>query len=66
MEFWNPYTETLPGKLQKIEFSYFKNLLAYAKVNSRLYKDKLKGISIEDIKTFDDIEKNPFHFTKRN
>ncbi len=63
MEFWNPYTETLPReKLQKIEFSYFKNLLAYAKVNSRLYKDKLKGINIEDIKTFDDIKKIPFTY----
>ncbi|HQP57025.1 MAG TPA: hypothetical protein PLN83_13015, partial [Syntrophorhabdus sp.] len=63
MEFWNPYTETLPReKLEKIEFSYFQNLLSYAKANSRLYKDKLKGINIDDIKVFEDIKKIPFTY----
>jgi phenylacetate-CoA ligase len=63
MEYWNPYTETLPRKeLDTIEFSYFKNILSYAKSNSAMYKDKLKGIEVGDIKTWDDIKKVPFTY----
>jgi len=63
MEYWNSYTETLPReKLESIEFSYFKNLLSYAKSHSALYRDKLKGMEVGDIKTFDDIKKVPFTY----
>jgi len=63
MEFWNSYTETLPReKLDTIEFSYFKNLLSYAKFHSGLYKEKFKGIEAGDIKTVDDIKKVPFTY----
>lgn len=63
MEYWNAYTETLPREqLEKVEFSYFKNLFSYAKSHSALYKDKLKGVEVGDIKTFDDIKKVPFTY----
>lgn len=63
MEYWNPYTETLPRKeLDSIEFSYFKNIFSYAKSNSAMYKDKLKGMEVGDIKTWDDIKKVPFTY----
>ena len=63
MEYWNKYTETLPQeKLEKIEFSYFKNLFAYGKSHSQLYAEKLKGIEPGDLKTFDDIKKVPFTY----
>jgi len=63
MEFWNPYTETLPrDELDRIEFSYFKNIFSYAKNNSKLYKEKFKGIEPGDIKSIDDIRKIPFTY----
>lgn len=63
MEYWNPYTETMAREdLNRIEFSYFKNLMSYAKANSPLYQDKLKGIEVGDINTFDDIKKVPFTY----
>jgi phenylacetate-CoA ligase len=63
MNYWNPYTETLPReKLEKIEFSYFQDMFAYAKNNSNLYREKLQGIESGDIKTYDDIKKVPFTY----
>lgn len=63
MEYWNPYTETLPRKeLDTIEFSYFKNIFSYAKTHSSLYKEKLKGIDAGDIRTIEDIRKIPFTY----
>ncbi len=63
MEYWNKYTETLPReKLDNTEFKYFKNLFAFAKANSKLYAEKLKGIEPGDIKTFADIKKVPFTY----
>lgn len=63
MEYWNKYTETLPReKLNKAEFTSFKNLFAFAKSNSKLYAEKLQGIEPGDIKTFDDIKKVPFTY----
>lgn len=63
MEYWNPYTETMTREgLDKIEFSYFKNIMSYAKANSKLYADKLKDVDIGDIKTLDDIKKVPFTY----
>ncbi|HEY3275026.1 MAG TPA: AMP-binding protein [Syntrophorhabdaceae bacterium] len=63
MEFWNPYTETLPReKLNRIELKYFQDLVTYGKTHSNLYKEKLKGIEVGDIKTFEDIKKVPFTY----
>jgi phenylacetate-CoA ligase len=63
MNYWNPYTETLPReKLDAIEFSYFQNIFSYAKNNSNLYREKLQGIEIGDIKTGEDIKKVPFTY----
>jgi phenylacetate-CoA ligase len=63
MEYWNAYTEILPReKLDKIEFRYFQTLLSYAKSHSNLYKEKLQGIDVGDIKTIDDIKKVPFTY----
>ncbi len=63
MEFWNPYTETLPReKLNRIELKHFKDLVGYGKTNSRLYRDKLNGLEMGDIKTFEDIKKVPFTY----
>ena len=62
-QYWNAYNETLPREqLDSIEFKYFKNILSYAKSHSGLYKEKLKGIEVGDIKTFDDIKKVPFTY----
>lgn len=63
MDYWNEYTETLPREqLNKIEFSYFKNMFSYAKSHAAMYADKLKGIEAADIKSFDDIKKIPFTY----
>ena len=63
MEYWNAYTETLPReKLNKIELKYFQDLVSYGKAHSNLYKEKLKGLDVGDIKTFDDIKKVPFTY----
>ena len=63
MEYWNPYTETLPReKLEAVEFSYFKNIFSFAKANSPLYRDKLQGIEVGDIKTAADLKKVPFTY----
>jgi len=63
MEYWNRYTETMPReKLEKIEFSYFKNLFTYGKSHSPLYAEKLKGLEVGDLKTIDDIKKVPFTY----
>ncbi len=63
MEYWNAYTETLPReKLNKIELKYFQDLVGYGKSHSNLYKEKLKGIEVGDIRTFEDIKKVPFTY----
>lgn len=60
MKYWNPYLETLPREgLDKIELSYFRNIFSYAKSHSMLYREKLKGVEPEDIRTFEDIKKIP-------
>jgi len=60
MNYWNPYLETLPKEeLERIEISYFKNILSYAKQRSKLYQDKLKDIEPTDIKSLDDIKNIP-------
>ena len=60
MKYWNPYLETLPGEeLNKIELSYFRTILSYAKEHSILYQEKLKNIDPDAIRTFADIRKVP-------
>lgn len=63
MNYWNPYTETMAReKLDEVEFSYFRNMFSYAKNNSPLYREKLQGIDIGDLKTVEDIKKVPFTY----
>ncbi|MGA2465345.1 MAG: AMP-binding protein [Thermodesulfobacteriota bacterium] len=60
IEYWNPYLETLPrGELDEIELSYFKNIFSYAKTNSIMYREKLKGVEPEKIRTLEDIKRIP-------
>ena len=60
MKYWNPYLETLPREeLNKIELSYFRTILSYAKEHSILYQEKLKNIDPDAIRTFADIRKVP-------
>jgi phenylacetate-CoA ligase len=60
MEYWNPYLETLSrGELDEIELSYFKNIFSYAKTNSIMYREKLKGVEPENIRTLEDIKRIP-------
>jgi len=60
MNYWNPYLETLNAEeLKKIELSYFRTILSYAKERSALYREKLKNIDPAAIKTFDDVKKIP-------
>ncbi len=60
MEYWNPYLETLPkGELDEIELSYFRNISSYAKTNSIMYREKLKGVEPENIRTLEDIKRIP-------
>ncbi len=60
MRYWNPYLETLPEEeLNRIELSYFKNILSYAKSNSKLYQDKLKGIEPNGIASMEDLKRIP-------
>lgn len=60
MTYWNPYLETLPReRLNAVELSYFRDMLAYAKKNSRLYQEKLAGIEPEMIASLDDVRKLP-------
>jgi len=60
MKYWNPYLETLPKEaLTRIELSYFRDMLSYAKTHSRLYQDKLKDTSPEEIRTLEDLKKLP-------
>jgi len=60
MQYWNPYIETLPRhELDKIELSYLRNILEYAKSHSIMYREKLNGIDPQEIKTFEDIRRIP-------
>ena len=60
MSYWNPYLETLPRKeLDQIEITYFRNILAYAKEHSGLYRHKLKDIRPDQIRNLEDIRKLP-------
>ncbi len=59
-QYWNPYLETLPReRLEQIELKYFRSLLSYAKENSPLYREKLKGIQPQDIRLLGDLHKIP-------
>jgi len=60
MKYWNPYLETLPREeFNRIELSYFRNILSYAKEHSVLYREKLHHIRSDDIRTLDDVKKIP-------
>lgn len=60
MKYWNPYLETLPREeFNRIELSYFRNILSHAKTHSALYREKLHDIDPKDLRTLDDIKKIP-------
>ena len=60
MNYWNPHLETMPRDvLSKIELSYFRNILSYAKRYSVLYQTKLKDFDSGDIRSLDDIKRLP-------
>ncbi len=60
MNYWNPYLETLPREeYDRIELSYFRSIFAYAKAHSTLYREKMKDIEGEDIRSLDDLKKIP-------
>ena len=60
MNYWNPYLETLAREeLNRIELSYFRNILSHAKEHSIFYQEKLRGIDPNDIRTLGDVRKIP-------
>ena len=60
MNCWNPYLETLPRtELDQIEITYFRNILAYAKEHSGLYRHKLTDIRPDQVRSREDIRKLP-------
>jgi len=60
MKYWNPYLETLPREeFNRIELSYFRNILSHAKTHSGMYREKLRDIDPKDLRTLDDIKKIP-------
>jgi phenylacetate-CoA ligase len=60
MNYWNPYLETMDREdLNRIELSYFRKIFSYAREHSALYRDKLKGIDPEGIRTLDDVKRVP-------
>ncbi|MBI4786056.1 MAG: AMP-binding protein [Chloroflexi bacterium] len=65
MEYWNPYLETMGRRqLGEIELRYFRNILSFAKETSHLYRDKLRAIDPDRIKTRDDLKTIPL--TEKN
>ena len=65
VSFWNPYLEQLGRRqLVEIELRYFRNILSFAKENSRLYRDKLRNIDPDSIKTLNDVRQIPL--TEKN
>lgn len=60
MEYWNPFTETLPrDALCEIELKNLRNLLRYAREHAAFYRDKYDDISPEDIRSLDDVRSLP-------
>ena len=60
MAFWNPYLETLDRtQLIQIQLFHFRNLLGFAKQNSRLYQDKLKDLDPDCVTSLADVKKIP-------
>ncbi len=60
MKYWNPYLETLArDELERVELAYFREIVSYGKEHSLLYRDKLKDIAPQDLKTLEDIRKIP-------
>jgi len=61
-EYWNPVLETLPReKLKILQFEKFKRILAWAYTRSKFHRalyDKA-GLTLEDIRSFEDIKKIP-------
>lgn len=60
MEYWNPYLETMErGELARIELANFRKQVAYAREHSPLYREKLRDIDPDTIRTREDIRRIP-------
>lgn len=60
MNYWNPYLETMAHEaLDEIELSYFRDIFSHAKIHSALYREKLRDIHPEDLRTREDIKNIP-------
>ena len=60
MNYWNPYLETLDrASLANIELAYFRNILAYAKGHSTLYREKLRDVDPGAIRSRQDLTSIP-------
>ena len=62
-KYWNKEIETTPRpELKKQQFQLFKEKVKFCYDNAAFYRNKLKksGVSPDDIKTFEDIQKIPF------
>src|SRR4030066_319018 len=62
-KYWNKEIETTPRpELKKQQFQLFKEKVKFCYDNTTFYRNKLKnsGVSPNDIKTFEDIQKIPF------
>jgi phenylacetate-CoA ligase len=58
--YWNPWLETLePEELRSIEMMNLGKLIRYAKTHSALYRERLRDIFPEDIKSFEDVRRLP-------
>ena len=59
-DYWNPKFETMPWQqLHDYWFEKFKELIKYVKDNSEFYKEHLKDVNPDDIKSFDEISHLP-------
>ncbi|MEM2098358.1 MAG: phenylacetate--CoA ligase [Candidatus Bathyarchaeia archaeon] len=62
-KYWNEKIETMPrAELKKIQFNLLKERVKFCYENSVFYRKKFKnaGVSPDDIKTLEDIQKIPF------
>ncbi len=55
-EYWNREFETLPwSELQKYWLDQFKKLVEYVRKNSDFYRERLKGVDLDQLKSFDSL-----------
>jgi phenylacetate-CoA ligase len=61
MPIWNPEYETMPrDQLEKLQIQRLREVIVRASAAVPLYKKKLSGVSPDDIKSLDDLQRLPF------